>query len=247
MEGEPGEARPGDGADARRSRRRVADAVPRRALDDERAEANALATAATPNGTRVTCLASAAGAARRRLSSQRRGRQRRELGACAGPSGGFGAWSSVSRPVHLHSRELADGGEHDGVLAPKHRPRHSAAEGAMPPLGVCVATTSRARRSGQACRLGRGPGPLASKPWPPLPPPRPSPLDPPPRAPPCRSLRSLHKVSPGGRGALLGADLSGPSGHRPLGPPGRGDRRRPRGTGRRLRRPAACRPGGPAR
>src|SRR5262249_35497183 len=123
------------------------------------------------------------------------------------------------------------------VLAPTHAPVRSAEEGGE----ASAQGTRRGHVEGRAAwgrrrPLGRGPGPLAAS----LgrrSPRRPSPLwNPPPWHPPLapplslRGLRPLRSIKepPKGGGALLGADLSGPSGHRPLGPSGRGERRRPR-------------------
>jgi len=176
---------------------------------------------------------------------------------CAGRTSGHALLPSrrvsPERPCHgpcnCARAELVGESTAHLVLAPGQGPRHSAC--------VTRRSTRRCTRHGESAgRAARGMRRLTSggrAPWPASlgrrSPRRPSPpWTPHTRHPPVAPRFALRsdKESPGGRGALLGADLSGPSGHRPLGPPGRGDRRRPRAPvdGCAVRRLA--RPGGPA-
>ena len=99
---------------------------------------------------------------------------------------------------------------------------------ARPPPWARVSVNAEARRSGQASRFGWRPGPLAASLGRRSPRRAPPPWTPHPWHPPvARCARSIR--NPQGGGALCSGPIpSGPTGHRPLGPSGRGDRRRPR-------------------
>ena len=124
-----------------------------------------------------------------------------------------GAAATLARPCHgrcSSARPEASGREpRAGARSGRTDRATRQAAAATHPPGAGVSVNARARVLVRASPARAEAGPPGQQALAAAPPAAPSPLDPPPPAPPCRSLRSLHKESPGGRGALLGADLSG--------------------------------------